>query len=158
MPFVKVYKKRPSHKCSSTPWTSASESKYCRNRDHTKMLMDMFAFIYMCRSTMTMNMLCNIQRRIGHNSCGRAARKHAGPPQTSMEQVAQVAYLTTELSYLLSMRCNVYIHWTCDPSQTTILPWMEILDLKNNMTSHLIYLSVFSASMCWNFETGHLIF
>ena len=115
MPFVKVYKKRPSHKCSSTPWTSASESKYCSNRDHTKMLMDMFAFIYTCRSTMTMNMLCNIQRRIGHNSCGRAARKHAGPPQTSMEQVAQVAYLTTELSYLLSMRCNVYIHWTCDP-------------------------------------------
>ena len=55
------------------------------------------------------------------------ARKHAGPPQTSIEQVTEVPHLTTDPSYLLSTRCNVYIHLTCDPivEQLCILTSIE---------------------------------
>ena len=82
------------------------------------------------------------------------ARKHAGPSQTSMEQVTQVAYLTIDPSYLLSTRCNVYIHLTCD--LTITLPSIEIF---NYICIEICFIFMFnSGSMCWNSETGHLIF
>ena len=78
------------------------------------MLMDNFAFIHVCNVIVQCRMYIHGDTEyafatIGHNSCGKGrggeadilARKHAGPPQISMEQVAsQVAYLTTDLSHI----------------------------------------------------------